>query len=343
MPTVEDIFDVDNLYKSFCRARCGVNWKESTQRFASRHLMHLYNIHTKREYKKGFVEFDTYERGKKRHISSVHISERIIQKSLCHNVLLPVLMPSFIYDTSASFKGRGTSFAEKRLRAHLSRYYRKNGKDGFCLRMDIKKFFDSIDHDILKRRVLSVFSDKEIYEWIFLFIDEFPGGKGLGLGSEVSQVLANFYLSPIDHFIKDKLGCKYYHRYMDDMYIIHHDREFLKSAIKKISEQLTFVSLEFNISKTFISPLRKGVLFLQGRYFIEDDGRISIRMRGKSIRRIKRRLKKLFGLGIPYKDIYSSFQAWKGNVLKRFNGWKAVKRVEAFYIGLLNDSTRINW
>jgi retron-type reverse transcriptase len=340
MPIFEDIFNADNLYESFCKARCGVNWKESTQRFSSRRLINIHNIHTKHEYRKGFVEFDTYERGKRRHISSVHISERIIQKSLCHNVLLPVLMPRFIYDISASFKGRGTRFAEKRLRTHLSRYYRDKGKDGFCLRMDIRKFFDSIDHDILKRGVSYVFTDPGIYKWICLFIDEFQGNKGLGLGSEVSQVLANFYLSPVDHFIKDRRGCKYYHRYMDDMYIIHHDREFLKSMMVEISEQLARINLEFSVEKTLISPLRKGVLFLQGRYFIENDGRINVRMRGKSIRRIKRRLNKLFKLGLPYKDIYASFQSWRGNVSRRFNEWKTIKRVEEFYEGLLNKSVK---
>jgi hypothetical protein len=342
MLTADDIFDIDNLHESFRLCRRGVAWKESTQRFASHELMHIYNIHTKREYKKGFVEFDTYERGKKRHISSIHISERVIQKSLCRNVLLPVLMPRFIYDTSASFQGRGMRFAEKRLRTHLTKYHRKNGDAGYCLRMDVKKCFDSIDHEILKRMLLPFFPDAEVYKWICLFIDEFPGDKGLGLGSEVSQILANFYLSPIDHFIKDNLRCKYYHRYMDDMYIIHSDKEFLKNALARTTARLDVLKLEFNTSKTFIKPLKKGVLFLQGHYFLEKSGHIYVRIRRKSVSRIKRRLRKLLRLGVPFKDIYASFQSWRGNVLKRFNEWKTVKRVEAFYSGLLQLHTRNN-
>jgi retron-type reverse transcriptase len=337
MPTVDDIFDADNLRESSRLSRRGVNWKESTQRFASRELIHIFNIHEKHEYKKGFVEFDICERGKKRHISSVHISERVIQKSLCRNILLPVLMPRFIYDTSASFIGRGMHFAIKRLRTHLTRYYRENGSCGYCLRMDVKKFFDSIDHDILKSMIKPLFPDEGVYRWICLFIDEFPGNKGLPLGSEVSQPLANFYLSPIDHFVKDESGCKYYHRYMDDMYIIHNDKEFLKTMLEKITKRLAALELEFNTGKTFITPLRRGILFLQGWFFLEITGHIFVRMRRKPVSRIKRRLRKLLKLGVPLKDIYASFQSWRGNVLNRFNEWKTVKRVGEFYSGLFRS------
>jgi hypothetical protein len=332
--TVDDMFNPDNLHESFKLARKGVNWKESTQRFNSHELIHILELSKNFKFTKGFVEFDIHERGKKRHISSVHISERVIQKSICRNVLLPVLLPKFVYDTSASFIKRGMHFSVKRLKMHMRRFWLKYGTDGYCLRVDIKKFFDSIDHQVLKKQIRPFYTN-EVLRWIFTFIDEFPGSKGLGLGSEVSQILANWNLNPIDHFIKDEEQNPYFGRYMDDMYIIHHDKEYLKELLRKIKKRLSDIKLEVNENKTYISILSKGIIFLQGIYRYENSGRIYVKMRKKSSKRMKRKLKKMVQCGVPAVDVYESWQSWKGSQLKRFDAWHAVGRVGAYYSKLL--------
>lgn len=332
--TVKDIFNPDNLHESFKLVRKGVNWKESTQRFNAHELINILEMSKNFKYTKGFVEFDVHERGKKRHISSVHISERVVQKSICKNILLPVLLPKFVYDTSASFVNRGMHFAVKRLKMHMRKFWLKHGTDGHCLRLDIKKFFDSIDHAVLKNQIRPLYNN-DVLKWIFTFIDEFPGDKGLGLGSEVSQILANWNLNPVDHFIKDEEGNSYFGRYMDDMYIIHHDKEYLKELLAKIKERLAVIKLEISENKTYITPLREGVFFLQGRYKYESGGRIYVKMRKRASKRIKRRLKKMVRSNVPAVDVYASWQSWKGSQLKRFNAWHAIRRVGAYYSKLL--------
>lgn len=148
------VADTDNLYRAFRMSRRGVSWKESVQKYENYIMQNV--IETKKKLldgesvQKGFVEFQIHERGKIRHIRSVHISERVVQKSLCDNVLVPVMTRSLIYDNGASVKGKGISFAMRRLRCHLSRFYRENkSNDGYALIIDFSKYFDNILHEKL--------------------------------------------------------------------------------------------------------------------------------------------------------------------------------------------------
>ena len=132
--------DLDNLYNSFMNCKKGVDWKESVQRYESNLLQ---NINTLRKAlldgtyrQKAFYEFDINERGKPRHIKSMHISDRVLQRALCDYVLNPVLFKNLIYDNGASVKGKGIEFSRKRLKVHLQRYYRKHGNKGWVLKID---------------------------------------------------------------------------------------------------------------------------------------------------------------------------------------------------------------
>jgi hypothetical protein len=144
------IIDPNTIYEAFKKSRIEVTWKESVQRYEM-NLFRNINQTRKKLIKgenigKGFVEFDLMERGRLRHIKSVHISERVVQKTLCDHILVPMLSRSLIYDNGASIKGKGLHFAIRRLMAHLSRFYRENtfSNDGYCLSIDFSKYFDSI-------------------------------------------------------------------------------------------------------------------------------------------------------------------------------------------------------
>ncbi|MDR0403590.1 MAG: hypothetical protein LBH35_08400 [Treponema sp.] len=149
------ITGADNLYTSFKRSRRGVAWKESVQRYEANALRNIAETRRKllagENIQSGFVEFDLRERGKIRHIKSVHISERVVQKCLCDYALVPLLSRPLIYDNGASMKGKGVLFALRRLIVHLSRFYRANGfsNNGYALLVDFKRFFDNVRHDIL--------------------------------------------------------------------------------------------------------------------------------------------------------------------------------------------------
>ncbi|MDR1443638.1 MAG: hypothetical protein LBI94_02050, partial [Treponema sp.] len=214
---------IDNLYAAFKRSLRGAAWKESVQRFEANALRNIAGIHRKllagENVQSGFAEFDLHERGKIRHIKSVHISERIVQKCLCDNVLTPILTYPLIYDNGASVRGKGVHFALRRLITHLGRFYRRNGfsNKGYALLIDFSKYFDNIRHDVLFTQAETYITDPHIRNLIRRFVSAFGPGKSLGLGSQVSQDLAIFHPNKLDHFIKEKLKIKYYGRYMDDL------------------------------------------------------------------------------------------------------------------------------
>ena len=102
----EKVISLDSLYKAADEAQKGVKWKASVQRYNMTRMLNIYRAHKVlregRDIRKGFICFDLIERGKLRHIKSVHFSERVIQKSICRNALYPILTDSLIYDNGAS-------------------------------------------------------------------------------------------------------------------------------------------------------------------------------------------------------------------------------------------------
>jgi hypothetical protein len=191
--------------------------------------------------RKGFNEFSIIERGKTRNIKSVHFSERVIQKSLCTNALIPYLMPGLIYDNGASVKGKGIHFAIKRLKTHLTRFYRRHGREGYVLLIDFRKYFDNILHQPLRKIYEIKFGcDERLLNLGMLFIYAF-GESGIGLGSETSQINAVAYSNRNDHYIKEVLRCKNYGRYLKQHLQVGNDgkRQLNIPAWKKEAERLT--------------------------------------------------------------------------------------------------------
>ena len=114
-----EIFSMEHLYKAWKASRKGVGWKCSVQEYKANALDNIYcdrqRLLNGTYRSKGFVEFDLIERDKPRHIRSVHISERVIQRCLCDYALIPLLSSTFIYDNGASLKGKGIDFSMQRL------------------------------------------------------------------------------------------------------------------------------------------------------------------------------------------------------------------------------------
>lgn len=121
--SLDEIFSFEHLYKSYKLCCSGVGWKSSVQAYKANALANVYKARAavlNGTYKsRGFVEFDIYERGKPRHIRSVHITERVIQRCLCDYALVPLLSSRFIYDNGASLKDKGIDFSLDRLNHHF--------------------------------------------------------------------------------------------------------------------------------------------------------------------------------------------------------------------------------
>ncbi|MGN1373192.1 MAG: hypothetical protein ACI4VK_03985, partial [Candidatus Coproplasma sp.] len=219
------VFTFDNLWKSSKKCFKGVGWKASTQKFRNSSISNLAEIYLKLKkgkYKsKGFYCFKIIERGKLREIKSVHISERVVQRCLCDYALVPMFARTLIYDNGASIKGKGIDFSKNRIVHHIKRYYRRNGSnEGYALIADFSSYFDSILHERLEVDVRKLFTDERIIKLYLHFVQMF-GQRGLGLGSQISQISAIQYSNLLDYAVKYRFRIEGYSRYNDDFYLIH--------------------------------------------------------------------------------------------------------------------------
>lgn len=335
--TLESIADLDNLYKSAVDASHGVAWKSSVQRYMLRVMANIVKARSDLlngvDFKRGFIEFDIFERGKPRHICSVHFSERVIQKSISKNALAPAVWPTLTEGCAANIKGRGTEYAIKRMKRQLVEHHQKHGTNGYILQVDFANYFGNIDHDACKMLVDRALDDERVKEVVFDQIDA-HGARGLGLGSEPNQVLAVALPSPIDHLMLSTPGILASGRYMDDSYCIALEKSVLHDALKRIESLCDELGIVINRKKTRIVKLSRGFVFLKKRFYFGDGGKVVVRPCRSSITRQRRKLKKqaaLVGRGMMTKEqVNQSYQSWRGG-MKRLHAHDTVLRMDALY------------
>ncbi len=134
------------------------------------------------------------------------------------------------------------------------------------------------------------------------------GEKGLGLGSEMSQLLALANLNGLDHAMKEKLHAKVYVRYMDDGRAVFPTKEDAKKAVSFIAAELAKCNLALSKKKTRVFPLRQPITFLGWRYFLKPNGRIVMKPRKGKIKHQKDKLRRMFAAGVPTEAIEGSLQ-----------------------------------
>lgn len=332
-----EVFSFRHLYLSGKKCCKGVYWKNSTQRYignlipnTAKTLRDLENNCFKH---RGFHEFNIMERGKKRHIRSVHITERAVQKCLCDYCIVPIYSASFIYDNSASLKNRGMDFALRRMICHLERHYRKHGLEGGILLYDFHSFFDEAPHEPLFEESERRLHDPKLRELANSFILDF-GKIGLGLGSQVSQTNALLLPSPLDHFFKEVLRMKEYGRYMDDGYAIHEDIDYLYFALDCAELICQQIGLTLNRKKTIIVPLRDFYRWLKTRFIITPQGKVILKMNPESTKIIRRKLrcfKEKHRKGeMTLKDIRCSVDSYHGH-MSRGNSFKVCQSTDHYF------------
>jgi hypothetical protein len=183
----------------------------------------------------------------------------------------------------------------RRLEGFMREHYAKHGASGWILKADVRKYFTSIDHGILKERLRRVIPDEKIMKLLETIIDSFNAdtGKGIPMGNQTSQLFALYYLDPIDRLIKEFMRVKHYVRYMDDMALPHPSRYFLAECLERVRDLARHdLKLELN-EKTQIFPLRNGVDFLGWHFYLTESGKVIKKLRRSSKSRLKRRLAEL--------------------------------------------------
>lgn len=340
MTEFEKIYSFESLYNAYRKARQGKRWKGSAAKFEVNLLEALnllsVQLRTKRYTMSPYNTFKVYE-PKERVVMSNSYKDKVVQHSLCDNVLEPIFTRSFIRDNYASQVGKGTHYGLDRLQEFMRRFYRQNGIDGWVLKCDISKYFYSIRHDVLKTLIRAKISDPDVLWLVDLIIDSTEGNVGIPIGNQTSQLFALLYLDGLDHFVKEKLGIKFYGRYMDDFFLIHHDKAYLQECRKQIEEFVQGRGLSLN-AKTNIFPLKNGVDFLGFHTYLTESGAVIRKVRRRSKNNMKRKLEKLANLyaagRIDRKTVEQSYQSWRGHAAKG-NSYHLIRKTDQYYNDLL--------
>jgi RNA-directed DNA polymerase len=278
----EQIISKENLYLAAHRAALGKRFRENIALWRLNMETQVGRLHDDLKagrYKHGrYRIFQIYD-PKKRDISVAPFRDRVVHHAV-HDVIEPTIDKRFIHDSYACRNGKGTHIALDRAHSFLK-------ANQYCFHGDIRKYFPSIDHALMKEFLRRHITDEKVLVLMDGIIDS-NGTKGLPIGNLTSQFFANLYLHELDFFVKHELHCSYYLRYMDDFLIFENDHSRLESMRMSIDVFLKDqLKLELHISKSQIFKTAQGIKFLGFRLYPKRR-----RIATQGVRRFRQRLKK---------------------------------------------------
>lgn len=335
-----DAISFKNLYSGLKKSCKNVRWKDSVVGYENNGLKNTIKLRDKllnNTYSISKYQIFQIFEPKQRTIVAARLVDRQFQRALCDSGLYEDITEHFIRDNVACQVNKGTDDAINRLKVHLRRYYRKHGTHGWVLKCDIHHFFKETQHDVAKRSAKKYISDPLAVNAVYMLIDSFSGEKGIGLGSQISQLIELTVLNDLDHFIKERLHIKYYIRYMDDFILIHEDKDYLKYCRIEIENKLKEIGLELN-DKTALYPLSQGVKFLHWRFLLTDSGKVILRIERKKLSKQKTRMKKLWEKEkcgeVDPGTTFNSLKSWIANA-ERGNTFNEQAEMIKFYEKLI--------
>lgn len=197
---------------------------------------------------------------KPRHIHKAAIDDRVVHHAIVR-VVEPIFDQGFIFDTWSCRTGKGTQAAMFRGHNLLENLARSSRETVWVLQGDIRKYFESVDHDLLKQALFRRIEDKHVRRLLENIIDSFS--PGIPLGNFTSQLFANVYLDSFDHFVKEQLGCKTYLRYCDDFLLAHSSRDWLIYCASECEQFLDErLCLTLHPRKLMLRPFHQGIDWL---------------------------------------------------------------------------------
>ncbi|MEO1815239.1 MAG: RNA-directed DNA polymerase [Acetobacterium sp.] len=331
----EKIYDMDNLKLAHQNAKKGKGWYKEVKMVDNRldyYLEKLQKSLIDKTYKTS--EYETFiktDSGKEREIFKLpYFPDRVCQWAMLQ-IIEPYLMRHLTNDTYSAIPGRGIHLCLERLNRAI---HKDNAGAQFCLKMDARKYYPSIDHGILKGKYRKLFKDPDLLWLIDEIIDSTPGEAGIPIGNYLSQYSGNYYLSDFDHWVKEVKGIKNYYRYMDDLVFLGADKAALHQLRKEIDtyfkENLKLaVKGNWQVFPTFI----RGIDFVGYRTF-----RNYKLLRKSTCTQFKRKMrainkKQLAGLELAFSE-WCSINSYKGWLMHCDS-----YRLEDKYIGPIREFT----
>jgi hypothetical protein len=322
----DELVSFPNLLRAALQARRGKRSRPNVEAFhfdLERELLRLRDELAGGTYRPGPYRTFTIREPKPRLISAAPYRDRVVHHALV-NVLEPIFERSFLHDSYACRQGKGTHAAVRRCR-ELARRYR------YAWKADIRKFFPSIDHEVLKGLLARKVKGPRVLALAGLIIDHsnpqeeagayFAGDdlftparrrRGLPIGNQTSQFFGNVVLDPLDHFVKDRLGVGGYLRYCDDFVAFADGPRPLAELRRRVADFLAGLRLRLHPAKDQVFPTRQGTPFLGYRVF-----RTHLGLAKANVFRFRRRLRRLqrlyAGRRIDWSDVVPRVVSWLGH------------------------------
>lgn len=337
----EKAFSFENLIKSYYKARLGHSRSYEVADFSYTLEENIFQLMVELNdgtYKTGSYRVFSVFEPKERIIKAVPFRDRVVHHAI-HSVLEPIFEARFIEDSYACRKDKGTYHGLVRLKKHVMKPIHKQ----YALKCDVKKYFPSIDHEILKSIVRNKVKDKKFNKTLFEIIDSdssmFGVDKGIPIGNLTSQLFANIYLHGLDMYVKHELKIKPYFRYVDDFIILSDSKDNLKQTRKQIT---SFLKNELKLTvpyyKANIFLVKDGVDFIGYKIFPT-----KILVRKSNYKRLIRRLKylnKLYGTRTVSKEQFEDmvkvqYSSWTGYA-KHADAYRLTKKTFTEFRSFLN-------
>ena len=293
----EMIYDLDNLRLADKKAQKGKSKQMGViihNRRLEDNLLDLHERLKAKTYKTSdYIQFKVIDRKERDVFRLPYYPDRICHHAIM-NVLEPIFVANFTADTYSCIKGRGIHGGLNNLELALQDVVDTK----YCLQIDVKKFYENIDHDILKALLRRKFKDKDL---LWLLDEIIDSTSGVPIGNYLSQYFANFYLSYFDHWIKEQKRVKYYFRYADDIVILAPDKPSLHALLSDIREYLS-VNLKLTVKKNYqVFPVSaRGINYL---------GVISYHYR---YRRLRKSIKQRYARALKRNPSQQTKGAYKG-------------------------------
>jgi hypothetical protein len=309
----EKICNMDNLKLAHQNAKKGKGWYTEVKMVDENpdfYLGKLQEILINKTYHTSKYEtFIKHDSGKDREIYKLpYFPDRICQWAILQ-IIEPILLKNLTNDTYSAIPRKGIHLCLNRLNDAVQHDVPESQ---YCLKLDVKKYYPSINHDILKTKYRKLFKDADLLWLLDEIIDSTPGEVGIPIGNYLSQYSGNFYFSEFDHWIKEVKGIKYYYRYMDDVVILGNSKEKLHELRKEI-DQYFRKKLKLKIKENWqVFPTYvRGIDFVGYRTFMNYK-----LLRKSTCKQFKRKMialnkKQIEGIEMTYSE-WCSINSYKG-------------------------------